>query len=490
MEYRLKRKKNSSKADKRSSSSDDSYGKKKRSRKGMSSKNSIHRSSSERRSRENRSRVLLQSDESERKKRSDDIQKGPKLIFDNYQHLSVQDSIKINNSNFPNKNPFTNNFRSSNESEEKKVQHKKPQMINNNKRLHTTTSNYLENYPNNEWSLRGSYMGKVSNPTNHQKNSDSKKSGHGMIPHRRFVEDNYHFKEDAMLDELEKSYSLLNFASSHEISHNYDNLVQDNEVTPPKPGDLHIFHGNQESHQMNKHHHPMKHKMLSMNNFGMVNAETLKKDEIQSVGKQQLMTKKKRGSNEHSNFYANNQAQAQNIRNNFRTAIEKKQFAVEDNEHDVNINVAVPTTSKDKYQELENHERKNKENGSSSYGLKQQKKFHSSNLSFLNNKSSSNSESDLNVRLFSLKNSKKGYSLFGRGSYMSNSSSASIQNLRSKVKKDTISGAGSDRTFKTHSHSFSYGGGGGNSLHHGKSSSKNSNHLGTSKQPGNKIKME
>ena len=49
---------------------------------------------------------------------------------------------------------------------------------------------------------------------------------------KKFIEDNYHFKHDAEFEELEKTFSLLNFPSSNGMSHNYDNLVQDNEVIP------------------------------------------------------------------------------------------------------------------------------------------------------------------------------------------------------------------------------------------------------------------
>jgi hypothetical protein len=85
MEYRLKAKKNS-KAEKRSSSSDDSYEKKRKRVREISSKNSIHRSSSERKSRENRSNYFIQSDKSDRKKLSDELHKGPRLNVKNYHH--------------------------------------------------------------------------------------------------------------------------------------------------------------------------------------------------------------------------------------------------------------------------------------------------------------------------------------------------------------------------------------------------------------------
>ena len=127
---------------------------------------------------------------------------------------------------FPHKNPFSNNFRSSEESSQKQRQQHQPSNIP--KKFYTTTSNYIEN-KKHEWSISGSRKGKASNPTNKQRLSDSQKSNRGIL-NRAFIEDNYHFNDERYTD-LE-NYSLVNCPSSNGMSHNYDTLVQDNEVTP------------------------------------------------------------------------------------------------------------------------------------------------------------------------------------------------------------------------------------------------------------------
>jgi hypothetical protein len=166
-----------------------------------------------------------------------------------------------------------------------------------------------------------------------------------------------------------------------------------------------------------------------------------------------------------------------------RMEIEKKQFAGGDSEKNLRIVGPKLTINKEEALKLLESSRKRKPHSfGSSEIFEKAKKAHSSNVSFIKNKSSSNSENERRVKLFSLKNSTNSYSLFGAGkiSHNSHSSSFSKHNLKSKLRFDGYSVVGSDSnmTFRTQSYSFSYGGPGpGNtSLQHGRNnSSKNSN---------------
>jgi len=118
-----------------------------------------------------------------------------------------------------------------------------------------------------------SMKGKISNFVNKNKNSVSKiakktkKASKVKCLRRKFIEDDYHFNNGEYFEGIEDRFSLLNFPSTKGMSHNYDD-VQDNEVTS---ADYYRNHqkSRQESNKYPKYHTKnskiVQHSLMNLN---------------------------------------------------------------------------------------------------------------------------------------------------------------------------------------------------------------------------------
>lgn len=472
LQYRLKK---NSKAEMRSSSSDDSYNQKRKQRKNISSCNSNHRSNSERKSRQDKSVYFIQNDERWLKKSSDEMDHLPGFTNTDLES-PIESSMRTNTSVFPHhQNPFHHCI----PSEQFNTHHLKYHESQNNlqKKLHTTTSNY--NTKNQEWSISASIKRMISNPTNKQDNSSSYLY---QPPHKKqnkvSIEGNYHFNDQKDLPDSD-NFSLLNCPSSNGMAHNYDTLVQDNEVTPAD------------------HSEPrMHHYIYDFDHFGGIGhqQERLDKNNTKKIVPDRNQN---RSSDQLIYFLAKRKKMIERNSNDIRTEMEKIQFEGGDNEKNAHIKGKNRySLTKEEALRLLGNDKKQRTPSFSSQAMKDAKKVYSSNVSFPNFKSSSYSDQDKSnrsVKIYSLRNSANSFSLFGAGKNSSHNSSFSKPNLGSTLRKQRHSQVLSDSnlTFKTQSYSFSFGGTvlGNSNFPQGKSSSKNSNPQNPPPQ-NNKTNME